>query len=91
MSIPRKALLKHQTKSESDRKALILSYHLYLRPINKIAKNLQPLLNKDPTLTKSSLLHQLYHIVNLLTSNFYLHLRPYQMKVSSQGPFRTNL
>ena len=52
MFIPREALLKYQTKSESDRTPLVLTYHFYLRPINKIVKNLQPLLNKDPHLNQ---------------------------------------
>ena len=50
MSIPQEALLKYQTKSESDRTPLVLIYHPYLRPINKITKNFQRLLNKDPNL-----------------------------------------
>ena len=54
MSIPREALLKYQTKSKSNRAPLVLTYHPYLRPINKIAKNLQPLLNTDPHFTKSA-------------------------------------
>ena len=83
MSISREALLKYQTKLESYRTPLVLTYHPYLRPINKIVKNLQPLLNKDP----SSLHYHLYHIVNPLSSNFYLHLPPYQMNVSSRAPF----
>ena len=40
MSIPREALFNYQAKSESDRVLLDLTYHPYLRPINKIAKNL---------------------------------------------------
>ena len=52
MFIPREALLKCQTKSESDRTPLVLTYHPYLRSINKIVKNLQPLLNKDPHLNQ---------------------------------------
>ena len=52
MSIPREALLKYQTKLESYRTPLVLTYHPYLRPINKIVKNLQPLLNKDPYLNQ---------------------------------------
>ena len=52
MSIPREVLLKYQTKSESDRTSLVFTYHPYLIPINKIAKNLQPLLNKDPHLNQ---------------------------------------
>ena len=52
MSIPREALLKYQTKSESDLTPLVLTYHSYLRPFNKIVKNLQPLLNKDPHLNQ---------------------------------------
>ena len=53
MSIPREALLKYQTKSKSDRTPLVLTYHPHLRPINKIVKNLQPLLNKDPHLNQT--------------------------------------
>ena len=52
MSIPREALLKYQTKSKSDRTSPILTYHPHLRPINKIVKYLQPLLNKDPHLNQ---------------------------------------
>ena len=52
MSIPQEALLKYQTKLESYRTHLILTYHPYLRPINKIVTNLQPLLNKDPHLNQ---------------------------------------
>ena len=52
MSIPREALLKYQTQLESYRTPLVLTYHPYLRPINKIVKNLQPLLNKDPYLNQ---------------------------------------
>ena len=52
MSIVREALLKHETKSELDRIPLFLTYYPYLRHINKIAKNLQPSLNKDPYLNK---------------------------------------
>ena len=51
-TIPRETLLKYQTISESDRIPLVLTYHPYLRPINKIAKNLPPLLNKDPPINK---------------------------------------
>ena len=50
MSIPREALLKYQTESKSDRTLLVLTYYPHLRPINKIVKNLQPLLNKNPHL-----------------------------------------
>ena len=67
MSIPREALFNYQTKSESDRIHLVLIYHPYLRPINQIAKNMQPLPNKDPILTKSYVLSHSYHIVDLLT------------------------
>ena len=52
MFIPQEALLKYHTKSKSNRIPLILSYQPHLRPINKIAKNLQPLLNKDPHLNQ---------------------------------------
>ena len=52
MSIPREVLLKYQTKSRSDRTPLILTKHTQLRPIKKIVKNLQPLLNKDPHLNQ---------------------------------------
>ena len=52
MFIPREALLKYQTKSKSDRTPLVLTYHPHLRPINKIVKNLQPLLYKDPHLNQ---------------------------------------
>ena len=52
MSIPREALLKYQTKLESYSTPLVLTYHPYLRRINKIVKNLQPLLNKDPYLNQ---------------------------------------
>ena len=46
------ALLKYQTKSKSDRTPLVLTYHPHLRPINKIVKNLQTLLNKDSHLNQ---------------------------------------
>ena len=52
MYIPREALLEYQTKSKSDRTPLVLIYHPHLKPINKIVKNLQPLLNKDPHLNQ---------------------------------------
>ena len=52
MSIPQAALFKYQTKSESDCTSLVLTYHPYFRPINKIVKNLQILLNKDPHLNQ---------------------------------------
>ena len=52
MSIPQEPLLKYQTKSKSDHTPLVLTYHPHLRPINKIVKNLQPLLNKDPHLNQ---------------------------------------
>ena len=52
MSIPQEVFLKYQTKSESDCTPLILTYHPYFRPINKIVKNLQPLLNKDSHLNQ---------------------------------------
>ena len=52
MSIPQEALLKYQTKLGSYRTPLVLTYHSYLKPINKIVKNLQPLLNKDPYLNQ---------------------------------------
>ena len=52
MSILREALLNYQTKSESYRTPLVLTYHPYLKPINKIVKNLRPLLNKDPHLNQ---------------------------------------
>ena len=52
MFIPREALLKYQTKSKSDCTPLVLTYHPHLRPINKIVKNLQPLLYKDPHLNQ---------------------------------------
>ena len=52
MSLPREALLKYQTKSKSDRTPLVLTYHPHLRPINKIVKNLQHLLNKDQHFSK---------------------------------------
>ena len=91
MYISRKVLLKYQTKSESDCTPLVLTYHSYLRLINKIVKNLQPLINKDPHLNQIFSAHHLYHIVNLLTSNVYLHLPPYQMKILSRAPFPANL
>ena len=52
MFIPQEALLKYQTKSKSDCKSLVLTYHPYFRPVNKIVKNLQPFLNKDPHLNQ---------------------------------------
>ena len=52
ISIPREALLQYQTKSKSNCTPLDLTYHPHLRPINKIVKNLQPLLNKDPHLNQ---------------------------------------
>ena len=52
MSIPQEALLKYQTKSESDGTSLVLTCHPYFRPINKIVKNLQPLLNRDSHLNQ---------------------------------------
>ena len=92
MSIAREALdLKYQTKSESDYIPVVLIYNPYLKSINKIAKNLQPLLNKDSILILSSLFPHLYHIVKLLTSNFYLHLPLYQIKFLSRAPFPTSL
>ena len=39
-SISREALLKYQTKSESDCISLVLTYHPYLGPIKKIDKTL---------------------------------------------------
>ena len=61
MSISREALLEYQTKSKSDRTPLVLTYHPHLRPINKIVKNLQPLLNKDPHL------HQIFSTPPLIS------------------------
>ena len=87
MSIPQEALLKYQTKLESYRTPLVLTYHPYLRPINKIVKNLQPLLNKDPYLNQIFSAPPLISYRQPLTSNFYLHLPPYQMNVSSRAPF----
>ena len=91
MFIPREALLKYQTKSESDRTPLVLTYHLYLRPINKIVKNLQPLLNKDP------------HLNQIFSAQpFILYRQPPNLKLlltsvslpnesSSRAPFPANL
>ena len=78
MSVPREALLKYQLKLEPDRIPLVLTYHSHLKPINKIAKNLQQLQNKTSIFTKSSqsFTLSLINIVNLEFSNFYLPLPP---------------
>ena len=84
MSILRKALLKYQTKSESDRIPLVLTYHPYLRPTSKIAKNLQPLLNKDPYLNKILPASPLISYRQPPDLKLYLHLPLYQINLSLQ-------
>ena len=71
MSTHRESLLKYHAKSESDHILLVLTYHPYLRPINKIAKNLQSLLNKD----------YLFFLFIL----FYLYIYPPDSQESDRG------
>ena len=91
MYIPREALLEYQTKSKSDRTPLVLIYHPHLKPINKIVKNLQPLLNKDPHLNQIFSTPPLISYRQPANLNFYSHLPPYQMNISSRAPFPVNL
>ena len=64
---------------------------VFFSPKLTLVKNLQPLLNKDPHLNQIFSTPPLISYHQPLTSNFYSHLPPYQMNISSRAPFPANL